>query len=291
VLRPRQTALTRELRLLASRAGTGLVSVESHGAIYLVDVRDRGPSRLTYLFGNRLVDDIRRALAVVASNGGPRGGLRGRVFVDVGANIGTSTVPALRNFEAALGVAFEPGAENFDLLRANLALNGLSERVEAQRVALSDRVGRATLALSGTNRGDHRLQPGDPDPEGPWSTETVAVTTFDECVRAGIIPIERLGLVWIDVQGFEGHVLGGAEQLLASGAPVHLELWPDGLRRTGGLERLLGAIRSRYDHVVELPPRETNAGSEARMVDDLDALVRRYRDGGYTNVVLLGSRG
>ena len=42
-----------------------------------------------------------------------------------------------------------------------------------------------------------------------------------------------VGLLWMDVQGHERHVLDGAPKLLASGVSLVVELWPYGLRRAG----------------------------------------------------------
>jgi hypothetical protein len=53
---------------------------------------------------------------------------RGRTVVEVGANIGTTTVPLLVRYGAARVEAFEPDEMNFDLLRCNLILNHVDER-------------------------------------------------------------------------------------------------------------------------------------------------------------------
>jgi len=52
--------------------------------------------------------------------------------------------------------AVEPG--NVEMLRLNLALNELSERVRVVAVGLSDRDGSLALELSSSNPGDHRMR-------------------------------------------------------------------------------------------------------------------------------------
>ena len=60
----------------------------------------------------------------------------GSVFVDVGANIGYFSVVAADIVgEDGQVLAFEPDPDNFALLQANLALNGLERQTEAVQAA------------------------------------------------------------------------------------------------------------------------------------------------------------
>lgn len=88
-------------------------------------------------------------------------GRRAQVF-DIGANCGAYTVPLAK--AAAPGsriVAFEPNPAMADRLERNLALNGLADRVEVQRVALGDRAGTLMLHLHKRNLGQSSLRPMD----------------------------------------------------------------------------------------------------------------------------------
>jgi len=44
---------------------------------------------------------------------------------------------------------------------------------------------------------------------------------------------EAISLVWIDVQGHEGHVFNGGAELFSRGLPVVAEVWPHGIVRSG----------------------------------------------------------
>ena len=70
------------------------------------------------------------------------------LFIDIGANIGTSTIAALAlpMFDSA--VCCEPETENFRMLGANLALNDLDD-VKRFQVAVSARPARAQLVVVG----------------------------------------------------------------------------------------------------------------------------------------------
>ncbi len=163
-------------------------------------------------------------------------------LLDIGANIGTTTVEILRQLPDATGVAFEPEPANFQLLKMNLIANGLDDRVEAHRFALGNEAGTLTFELSDTNLGDHRVRisgaTGDFGEEN-WATVKVPALRLDDVPG---LHVDQRTLMFLDVQGFEGHVLaGGAEALLARPALV-FELWPYALDRADGTQLLLDAL-------------------------------------------------
>ena len=90
--------------------------------------------------------------------------------------------------------------------------------------------------------------------------------------------------MWLNVQGNEGHVLAGAERLLAGRVPVVIEVWPYGLTRAGGLELLLAAVERHFRAVLELP-----GGEREIPASEFRALVARVgtRPQDMTDVLLL----
>ncbi|RPJ80913.1 MAG: hypothetical protein EHM18_17695, partial [Acidobacteria bacterium] len=47
------------------------------------------------------------------------------------------------------------------------------------------------------------------------------------------LSLEETGLVWVDIQGHEGHFLRGAQSLLRRGVPIVTEFWPYAIERSG----------------------------------------------------------
>lgn len=207
--------------------------------LFCVRTSDKLVGRYTFMNGDYELHLMRRAIEIISAERGVPSILQGKTFMDVGANIGTALVPALRLFGADSAVAFEPEPENYRLLHLNLIANGLDERVRRFPLALSDHTGTSDLELSATNSGDHRMRmPGagdGDDGESNRATIGVPVTRLDDLVASGEVDLSSLGMVWMDVQGHEGHVLAGASTLLDSSIPVVAEFWPYGLRRSGGL--------------------------------------------------------
>ena len=71
----------------------------------------------------------------------------GDVVYDIGANIGYYTRFIARDMEAGQVIAFEPMAENADLLERNVALAKFGDRVRVLRLALSDHGGDELLQV------------------------------------------------------------------------------------------------------------------------------------------------
>lgn len=123
------------------------------------------------------------------------------VFADVGANTGTYTVLASAHV-GAYSIAFEPVAAALHWLQANLAANGVTDRVRLVRKAVSSHTGTVhfTQHLDAMNR----------VLEAPAADSVmVDCTTLDEGLQ-GDVPL----LVKIDVEGNEHRVLQGATRLL-----------------------------------------------------------------------------
>lgn len=159
--------------------------------------------------------------------------LAGTTIVDVGANIGTTTVTALRRHGFSRAVAVEAYSENVRTLRINVAANDLNGVVDLFAVAVSDTEGQQDLFLSDVSSGEHTI-----DPSLPRSKQTERVTvravTLDGMVSRGEIDPARIGLLWIDVPRTETRALAGASALLKAWVPVVTAVrarkpynWPD----------------------------------------------------------------
>lgn len=191
-----------------------------------------------------------------------------RLFVDIGANIGTHLLRAVRDGTFTEGVGVEMDAANFRLLTCNVVLNDRQRQVRLYNVAVSDRVGTVTMEQSTDNYGDHRVRPagdggigskvvrvdrgGEVFAEHLRQTRQVETLTLDTLEATGGFTCDRQTLIWIDTQGHEGHVLDGGQGIFdREDRPfVVVEFWPYGLERSGGRTRLfqfLERCRGVYD--------------------------------------------
>lgn len=257
---------------------------------YFVNTRDAGIGRSVFGEGSYEFDEMAFAFDLADKYSPRPPALKGRTFIDIGANIGTTVIPALLNFGAENAVALEPETDNYKLLRSNLIFNELEDRVVTAKLALSDCEGVGTLEHDGGG-GDHRIRMNTALPDGTYHesrrrTMEVQLATFDQVVEELAIDLEQVGLVWMDTQGHEGHILAGAQSLLTSDIPVVLEYWPYGLRRAEGLEMLHQLISMHYRIVIDLrcAMRE---GVVEMPASDIGNLAERYPGETYTDLLLV----
>ena len=194
-------------------------------------------------------------------------------FLDIGANIGTTTVHVAKNIGPGLQViAFEPDRLNFRLLRANCEHNGC-KNVTLFNTALSNQTGVKTLQVFAYNRGKCMLVPG-PDsassgiPEKEKDTEEVAVCTLDQCFRENALPGSEVRYIWIDVEGHEAHVIDGMMELLRQyHPPMLMEFTPKGVPCMTVDEQdfaLLNVnLKQAYSHMVAWPLNDPKHPAES----------------------------
>lgn len=199
--------------------------------MYVVSTRDKVIGRELFLNNEFDFEKFTVALNILKSEGfdAPTH------LIDVGTNIGTIAIPAIKRGLIKTATAIEPHPENLRLLRANLALNGVDEHVTVLAQAVGDQ-SNITLHLheSTTNSGSHSI-----------SNNGISVHSS----RLDDLSLPRTSLLWMDIEGYEGHALRGATELLASGIPVVCEFNPQFLKDSGSMTWFKDALKDRriYD--------------------------------------------
>lgn len=156
----------------------------------------------------------------------------GATILDVGANLGNHAIYWARYRNAKQIICFEPIPSTFENLSQNIEVNGLGDRIEAHQVAMGDQEGRARIdKWSERNRGATVLVP---EPGGD-----IVLTSLD--AAASVQKLERVDVLKIDVEGFEGRVIAGARNLISSHKPViFIEIFKKNFREIDGLLGGLG---------------------------------------------------
>jgi FkbM family methyltransferase len=206
----------------------------------------------------------------------------GETVLDIGANIGCHTV-ALSGIVGETGkvVAFEPQMQMYNLLNANIVLNG-RRNVLPFRLAVGSGAAKARMSAVSYDDflpfGSLGLQ-NQPTAAG----ESVAVIRLDDFLPTLELGEAPLSLMKIDVQAHELFVLKGAEETLRREQPsISFEAAPFWMRKAGYdwreiLEWLRGFGYSFYDEAGEpfsLPEWDGRSLDEWQIL----ALHQRYRE-------------
>jgi FkbM family methyltransferase len=198
---------------------------------FFVDPGDRVVGAWLIWHGGWQRREIEQAVAVLTSAGRA---LQDSTFVDVGANIGTHTVYALRTGTFTHAVAIEAEPRNARLLRMNLEINKLSEVTTVVEKAAGASSGTAVLHLHPRNKGAHAIGTP-PSVDGQESLDVPMVRVDDALADAGV-PLDRLGLIWVDVEGYEPEVLRGLGRVVAYRIPIAFEFIPSRFTRSARLD-------------------------------------------------------
>lgn len=168
-------------------------------------------------------------------------------FLDIGANIGLTTLPI-----AKLGIrciAFEPDPRNFEFLKQNVEASGLADLIRVHNVALFDRTVDVAFERSDWNYGDHRIRAASNPKRGVLAEEqreviTVPAARLDDVVSIG--SLEQPLVIKVDTEGAEVNIVKGGELVLSSAALLIIEFSPYVIRRMGEDENVLIAFIQKH---------------------------------------------
>jgi FkbM family methyltransferase len=183
------------------------------------------------------------------------------VVVEVGANVGTSTIPFCQ-----LGyrvVAFEPVPRIRALLEENLSANGYRSQVEVLPYAVAATDGTAEMRVS--DAGGSELVSAELDDvvsrRGPayisgrqaeaGRTAQVSTRTLTSALAGVGVAPRDVAVVWSDTEGAETGVIAGGAPLWGDGVPLWLEVWPAGLEEHGGLDAFTQVVRTHFRGFLE----------------------------------------
>jgi FkbM family methyltransferase len=169
-----------------------------------------------------------------------------KMIIDIGANIGLySCIGAARIPASGHLVAFEPIPENVTYLRGNIARNGLLERVSVEASAVGENNGSVTMYVA-RGIGHHSVAA---ENAVGWSrTVSIPMISLDSYLADH--DIGRPDLIKIDVEGYDGFALRGAQETLSFSPTLLVEYNPHALANCGfEPDEFLDIIFTNYRHV------------------------------------------
>ncbi len=211
----------------------------------------------------------------------------GRVMIDIGANVGTTSIPRalLGDFDCVYAIEPDPG--NYACLVRNIVTNGVRGLVLPDRVAIGDVDGEMTLRTMGS--GTHHLvtRPSDVRED---ERLTVPCLTLESWVHRMGIDLSDVSFIKSDTQGWDARVLAGAAGVLARRHIAwQIEFSPAMLERSGrSMDEVYELLERHFTHFIDL---RNEGGTRVRRTSLLREALAYVGRGSrrYTDVLLYSS--
>jgi FkbM family methyltransferase len=249
------------------------ITIDTFNGRLTFDSKDWLIGKYLYVKRSHEADLIERVFRLMRKEGYFGKSPFNKSLLNVGANIGMTAIGLVKQGHFNRAIAFEPTPNSYRLLVHNVNQNGLSGRIQSFPFALSSQNGELDLEISHDNSGDNRIrqikEPGFFAEEKRQTVPIPAKTLDSFSAEHPAVAEEPIGLIWVDIQGHEGHFFQGARQFLRRRVPVVIEFWPYGIRRSGISEQefceILSAQFSRFYVFGAEPERESPIGKTSRL--------------------------
>ncbi|TCU14060.1 FkbM family methyltransferase [Rhizobium sullae] len=252
-------------RLLIENIGPRVVSMTVDGGDHLMTF---SPSdyigRKVFRKGHFERENVDRLLASLRERGLLR---KEGVLLELGGNIGTQTVYfALSNTYSHI-VSVEPDPRNFRLLETNIRKNGLEEKVTLVNCAAGETAGEIDFFLNANNHGkSSAIRQSSSDIK-----VSVPVKPVGDIVGHAGFNESDIGLVWMDIEGYEPVACRSMAPLMSRRVPLYMEFTPI-FYGPGQTRDFVAALSSFYEDCIVF----FEVGEQDMKVRDLPGGIDQY---------------
>lgn len=263
-------------RLAIGPYGTAILSRTEHGLL-LTPAGD-------FMVGRRLCFNGRydpELLSLITETCGPTSQI-----LFVGAHIGALAIPAASKVKNV--IAIEPNPSTFELLRMNVALNGLGN-LEIHNFAAGDGNGEVAFLASTLNSGGSGIAIGD---WNRWAYGYDKPEKINVRMRRldDVFPGAHFDLIVMDIEGAETLALKGMTTVLGGCRALIIEVFESHLKQVAKVssEEFLSLVAPYFDEATILPekPRQGHAAAIGPFPKrDFSQMMRRCTQLGMANVM------
>jgi FkbM family methyltransferase len=143
----------------------------------------------------------------------------GKTLLEIGGNIGTHTIYFALTGVFSRIVTVEPDPRNFELLKQNVVQNGFGQLVVPVNCAASDTEGEIDFFLHPNNHGKS-------SPSSRSSADVriaVPAKPVPTILAEADVPEAEVGLIWMDIEGYEPIACRSMTSLFERRVPMHCE--------------------------------------------------------------------
>ena len=183
-------------------------------------------------------------------------------FIDIGANIGTTSIYVKKKNPNLKVLSIEPGKDTFCVLKANCILNNL-EDIVCCNYAISSTNGTDDFHYIPKNPGASAIirengknlvyaVTGVKDNRSFTNNEKVAVRSLPDVLDECMIDVSQVGCLWIDTQGFEAKIIEGSMPVIDNyDIPIFQEFSPKVYKTNGDWEMYKQNISHAYTYFID----------------------------------------
>lgn len=170
------------------------------------------------------------------------------IVIDIGANIGLLAMDLARKAHHGMVIAYEPDPDNYARLGQHVSLNGLTNIIARPFAIGPEETVHKLYQVVESNSGMNRIiLQGEDLSRFPY--KEVRVLPLSKGLEG--LPVKKVDVIKIDVEGFEQNVLKGCEDIIRRDRPVlFVELDDDNLLENGGSARSLINYLASLDYDV-----------------------------------------
>jgi FkbM family methyltransferase len=211
--------------------------------------------------------------------------------VDVGANVGTTSLPVARAGWKV--IAIEPVPKTFQRLVGNVEVNDLSDRVVCVQKAISSTGDLADLWVTkGAGQAEVAVPAARPAFSRwgyqPTGSVQVAADGLTSTVESLHVTGPEIALVWSDTQGSERAVIETGRELWSAGVPLYIEVYPAGLALHGAIDAFVDRVRESFSTFVSRDQLVALGNSAPmRSTDGFADFVAQIDDHSYSDALLI----
>ncbi|KQV30821.1 methyltransferase [Rhizobium sp. Root1203] len=207
-------------RLLIENIGPRVVSMTVDAGDHLMTF---SPSdyigRKVFRKGHFEREHVDRLIAALRERGLTR---KDSSLLEIGGNIGTQTVYFALSGVYTHIVSIEPDPRNFPLLQANIRQNHLDERVTLVNCAAGENNGQIDFFMNADNHGkSSAIRRSSND-----TKISVPVKPVTEILADLALDPAAIGLVWMDIEGYEPVACRSMAPLMSRRVPLYMEFTP-----------------------------------------------------------------
>jgi len=248
------------------KKGTELLAINNYNEKFIVNSSDKVIGRSIYINGDFEFGNFLHTLEILQKK------ILNKTLVDIGANIGSICIPAIKRGFFQNCIAIEPDPYNFDLLSKNIFINDIKRKIQTFNIGLGQYDNQQLeFEISGNNFGDHRVKSNSDEKDFYHSDKreiiNINIKKLDTIIQ-NFDPKETL--VWIDVQGYEAFVLEGGFKTLCKKPPLVIEFCPFALDRFNSYNLLKkNLISFRYKNCYNINSKYYLKDLQENTYDDL----------------------